>query len=486
MRGLAESRLVRRIRASAGATVLVVLGLAWVAYTRPWYFTNQTYLGGLILVELLAVAVWKYRQVFFALLIIAFLLAGSGLPSSAIWTSARWLFLAVGAVVGLLIILKDQRLRFGMFHTIAFSSVLAAAVSVFASRYSNFALLKVLSLLLLFLYAASGARLAATGREKPFFEGLLLGCEILVGSLAISHLLLGTYLMGNPNSLGAIIGVVAAPVILWGALATGNVWARRRRQVMFTLSMYLLYFSHSRASMVAAVLSCGLLCIGLRRYRALIAYLGAASILLSMGAILQPERLFDSTSSLTTELVYKGPRANGLFASRHSPWQDALDAINSHFWFGTGFGTTDKRQDAVARLGNFSSSSEVTSEFGNSYLEITSWVGVMGVLPFFLLLLILAQKILRTVSWMRGGGNPSHPAIPLAMVVFSGFLHAAFEDWMFAPGYYLCVFYWCIAFLLIDFAPHRVRVSSLRPRWVSRPAGVVAVATGRDPLTGLR
>jgi hypothetical protein len=32
-------------------------------------------------------------------------------------------------------------------------------------------------------------------------------------------------------------------------------------------------------------------------------------------------------------------------------------------------------------------------------------------------------------------------------------LHATFEDWMFAPGYYLCVFFWCMAFVLVDLAP---------------------------------
>jgi hypothetical protein len=49
-------------------------------------------------------------------------------------------------------------------------------------------------------------------------------------------------------------------------------------------------------------------------------------------------------------------------------------------------------------------------------------------------------------------------------------LHAIFEDWMFAPGYYLCVFFWCMAFVLVDLAPVRAPQPSPRDlKWYSRP-----------------
>jgi hypothetical protein len=32
-------------------------------------------------------------------------------------------------------------------------------------------------------------------------------------------------------------------------------------------------------------------------------------------------------------------------------------------------------------------------------------------------------------------------------------VHAAFEDWLFAPGYYLCVFFWALAFIMVDVLP---------------------------------
>ena len=36
------------------------------------------------------------------------------------------------------------------------------------------------------------------------------------------------------------------------------------------------------------------------------------------------------------------------------------------------------------------------------------------------------------------------------MVMVAGLLHAGFEDWLFAPGYYLCVFFWSMAFVFVD------------------------------------
>ena len=76
-----------------------------------------------------------------------------------------------------------------------------------------------------------------------------------------------------------------------------------------------------------------------------------------------------------------------------------------------------------------------------------------GVLPFFLLLCVLLGRIAKTVVWMVRTGNPLHAAVPLAMVILAGMIHASLEDWLFAPGYYLCVFFWSMAFVFVDQAP---------------------------------
>jgi O-antigen ligase len=438
------------LAAAAGVCAIAVVYMAW---SRPSYFTSQTYIGGLILLELVIGAIWKFRQVFFTVLILAFVLAGTSLPGSSVFTSARWLFLGVGAVVGFLMVLKDHQHHFGFFDAIALFAVLAAAVSASVSRYPSFALLKVLSLFLLFLYAASGATVAVKGREARFLAGMLVGCEVLVGVLAFCYVVFGTDLLGNVNSLGAIVGVVAAPLLLWATFVAQDVATHHRRLFLFGLCLYLVYHSHARASIAAGALSCGLLCVGLRRYRSLILGTTVVLMLVATAAIFQPEQVFETASAVTSEVVYKGKLENGMFASRRTPWQDAVDAIRTHFWFGTGFGTTDKGVDAGQHLGNFSSSSAVSTEYGSSYLEIVTWVGILGVLPFIFLLLTLTKRVFQTMLWIWQTGNMSHPAIPLAAVVAAGIVHAAFEDWMFAPGYYLCVFFWCVAFALVDVTP---------------------------------
>ena len=446
------------------AGVLGLLVLLFLAYSRPGYFVGDS-LRGILLVEFLAVAIWMYRRVFFALVIVAFLLAGVELPVGAIWTAGRWAILGVGALVGSIIMLRDRGHRIGWFHVLALFAVLAALVSAAVSRYSGLSFLKVLSLLSLFIYAGTGARLAAAGRESRFFAGLITGIEIFVGAVGAAYAV-GIEVMGNPNSLGAVMGVAGAPILLWGILVSEEPFARRRRTVLFAVALYLTFASHARASIAAAFIACGLLCVALRKYRMLIDGIVVIAIIVAAAAIFEPEEFAQRAEALTSSVIFKGKSSNdGLLASRESPWQDTVDSINKHFWFGAGFGTSDNGQDATENVGQFSTVVAASSEHGSSYLAIVSWVGMVGVLPFAMLLLVLLWKIVETISWMRRTGNPYHPAIPLAMVLLAGMLHASLEDWLFAPGYHLCVFYWSMAFIFVDVAPSRVSVlaSGWRP-----------------------
>ena len=437
------------------ALVLGLAVLAYFCYSAPGYFVSQTYLGGILGLECLVVAVWLYRRVFFPIVIVTFLLAGVNLPVGTVWTSARWMVLAAGALVGAVLVLKEHGFQFGLFHVIALFAVLAALGSAAVSLYTTLSLLKVLSLFLLFIYAATGARVAVRGRESRFFSGLLLGAEIFVAVIGLLYLA-GIQAMGNPNSLGAVMGVVASPILLWGLMVDESKFVHRRRLVFFALALYLTFASHARASMAAAFVSCGLLCLALRKYKLLIQGIGIIVIVVAASAIANPEAFSRMASSLTSTVVYKGKDpAHGVMSSRESPWRDAIDTIQNHFWFGTGFGTADNGQDVTDDLGKFSSTTLTSAERGSSYLSIISWVGVLGVLPFLALPLLLLKKTLDTVVWMRRTGNPTHPAIPLAMVIVAGTIHAGLEDWMFAPGYYLCVFFWSIAFVFVDYAPSR-------------------------------
>jgi hypothetical protein len=443
--------------------------LLYFAYARPGYFNNPVSLAWFLGAEVMLLVTWLYRRIFLPAVLLVFLLAGMGLPFVGFFFVGRWFFLALGAAVGAFILLKERRHHFRLFHGLAVLAAVAALVSSAVSRYPGFALLRATSLLLLFLYAGTGARLAVSGRENRFISGMVLAAEIFVGATAVCYLA-GIEVMGNPNSLGAVMAVFAAPILLWATLIDYTPAIHHRRMLLFASAMYLIWYSRSRASLLAVFVSCSLLCLCLRQYK-LFAHTMIILLILGTGtAIFHPESLHNMVSSTKASLIYKNTgAARGVFASRQSPWENAMQSIHQHFWFGSGFGTVDAEADANAHVGTFTSNPDVSSENGSSYLSILSWLGVLGALPFALLLFSLWAKIVRTCLWMLNNASPYHLAIPLAMVVLAGLTDAVFEDWLFAPGYYLCVFVWSMAFILVDYTPWAPlpSLSSGRP-WLVR------------------
>jgi len=439
-------------------TAIVIGGvlLLLIAISHPALFSSQKYLAGLLGFECLVAAVWLYKRVFFPLLLLSFLLAGVDLPLSSTWMMARWVVLGVGAAVGSVLMLRERRHHFGAFHAFALFAVLGATVSAAVSQYPVQSSMKVVSLFCLFLYAATGARVAVSGRENRFFAGLLTGCEVLVAVIAVFYLS-GIEVLGNPNSLGAIMGVVAAPMLLWGTLLKQEPFAQRRRTVFFIVAFCLTFYSQARAALLAEMVSCGLLCLVLRKYRLLAFGFGIIAIFAGSMAIIRPDAFSELISVSTSAVVYKGkdPGA-GIMASRLSTWRDTTDTIEKHVWFGTGFGTSDNGHVDTSQIGRFASTSAISTEHGSSYLALFSWVGIVGVLPFGLLLATVFSKLIRIVVSISRTCNPAHPAVPLAILVVAGLTHAFFEDWLFAPGYYLCVFFWSIAFLMVDQVPSLV------------------------------
>jgi len=274
-----------------------------------------------------------------------------------------------------------RRQRFGLLDAVAAFAVLAALMSVAVSRGPGIAMLKALSVLLLFLYASAGVRLAVEGREAHFLKGLLMGCEVFVTAIAVLYLLLRLQPMGNLNSLGAVMAMVVQ-VLLWGTLVAPGPFTRRRQTLLYAICMFLTLCSHARAGMVAAAFSCGLLYVELRKYRLMMQGLGIVLIVVATGAIVRPEASSNLISTVTSGIVYKGKeQEGGLFASRQSPWQEGFDVIRNHKWFGTGFGTADNGKDAREQLGDFSFQRGFTIGFGSSYLADTTWVGLLGSCP---------------------------------------------------------------------------------------------------------
>ena len=465
----------------AGVALGLCLALYFV-YAHLQYFGNVSFLGGILLLEVIVASLWKYHQRFFVLLMIAFLWAGMHVPLQNAWTRGRWVVLAAGAVVGYVVWTKNSARPFGSLHLIAFFCISAAFVSATVSPYIQMAFLKASSLLLLFLYCASGARLAVLGREDRFFRGLLWGSEIVVYITAICYFGLGQSIWGNPNSLGAAMSIGVFPVLLWGWLISDGPMLRFRRMAALLLCTYLVFFSMARAGMVPVMLVTLIFCFCLRQYKLLVKVVAMALFMVAVTGMVAPGALNQSAGDLKDAVFYKGHKEEGLLGSRLTPWGRSIATIKDHPLFGTGYGTSPTGEDPGLGFGRFASSAETAREHGSSYMTIAEWVGLMGVLPFVALLAVTASNVWKVCAWMKRTANPRHYSIPVAMVVLSGLVHAGFEDWLFAVGSYLCLFFWVFAFLLADLVPGAVVVPvagvvsrAFRPS----PAGFGAVVPHR-------
>ena len=367
--------------------------------------------------------------------------------------------------------------RYHPFHLAALFCVGSAMVSAMVSALPQFSLMKVASLFLLFLYGASGARLVLRDPDR-FFRGLLLACEFSVYVSAFCYLVLGLEIWGNANSLGAVEGVVGAPLLLWGALTAPTKNLQIRRAVGCLGALYLVYFTVTRAAMLAAALSMLTLLVGLRRNKLIVQALVGAGCIVAITAIAMPTHFDDMKSSFVEGVIYKGHQNEGLMGSRMKPWQVATQVIQENPFFGSGFGTSASGDKPFGEGGKYSSNSFTNREHGSSYLAITEWVGLLGILPFIALIALTMQAIARVFFFLRQSGDASHYSIPLMMVVLAGLVHAGFEDWLFAVGYYLTVLFWVFAFLLLDLVPesasyHSTSVHGMRFRYATNPAATL-------------
>ena len=434
------------------ATVVVLLSLA-----RPQFLANPQFLGAAIAGQILLVALARYRQAFFFFLMAAFLWAGVDLPISGAWLQGRWIVLAIGALAGLAIYMRDPSHHFHLIHLFALFSVLSAVVSASVSAYPQEALLKSLSLFLLFLYSATGARLAVPSIEpEKFFRKLLMVCEGITYLAAIGYFLLHWSIFGNPNSLGAVMGVLIVPVMLWGFLCAQAVVVKRRLGFSLALAIALLMSTYSRAGIAGGAVACLLISFAMRQYRLIVGGIAASVAIAALTAVLvpQPIGMIEDTHPTTIgELfLYKGKPGADLMASRRGPWDQTMAVIKQHPWFGSGFGTsvTGRNTTYFELTRTRFVDSRMIREHGNSYLAIAEWSGLLGVVPFYLLIGAVSLQAKKAIVQLRRTGNIFAPAVPAAAILIAGLIDAGFEDWLFAVGYYLAVFFWAMSFILAD------------------------------------
>ncbi|HKW16128.1 MAG TPA: O-antigen ligase family protein [Terriglobales bacterium] len=444
----------------AQSAVIIFAGfilLALVLVMRPGYLTDPEVLGALLVGQIVIASICRYRHSFFMVLMAAFFWAGMQLPLNEAWLEGRWVVLALGSLAGLAIYMKNRSHRFSTIHLFALFCVLSAVVSSSASGYPQEALLKSVSLFFLFLYGATGARLAYSANDgQSLFRRLLIAAEVAIYVSAISYFVVRFPLFGNPNSLGAVMGIIIVPVMFWGYLEAESIIRKRRLGFELCLAIALLLSSFSRAAIAAATISCFLLCLATRRYRSMIGGLAAllAISILVVTFVPPPMEDMDDTgsNSMASLFLYKGKQKEGLLGSRRGPWEATMVVIKNRPWFGSGFGTsaTDLSASYFELTRSRFVESRMGREHGNSYLAIMEWSGLLGVLPFYSLVIITAWQAKKALVQLWRSGNLHSCAVPAALIIIAGLIGAIFEDWLFAVGYYVSVFFWSMAFILAD------------------------------------
>jgi hypothetical protein len=90
-------------------------------------------------------------------------------------------------------------------------------------------------------------------------------------------------------------------------------------------------------------------------------------------------------------------------------------------------------------------------------------VGILGVCPFAALILMVIVNIGKSLRQIRKSGTTLSPLVPIVGVLIAGLVNAGFEDWLFAMGYYLCIVFWGLAFVLVDYVTLPERGRNLSP-----------------------
>jgi len=434
------------VREGSKAGLLALVALAgvgvFILLRAPGFLTGDTGFRTIMVLSLAIFSLAEYQKVMLPIVVIGFLWAGLDVPYQETAYAGRWAVLAMAALFGLVVWSRSaHKLDFGSVHLLAAFTVLSTLFSALGAMNRQLALLKCFSLFLLFLYLSIGGRVTFQGKEAATVHSVKKVCQALVIVCGFLYMV-GLPYWYNPNSLGAIMGIFAWPFVLWAYLIAPTLKQRRYAAFVVFVCAALLLLSRARAGMLAAGVSTLVLLFFLRRIRLIgLAVLGLAVFFLAF-YLTAPDDFHDYTQTV----IYKPSETNhelSLLSSRRTPWEKTIKTIEDHPWFGTGLGTPEKSVEGIFTTGGY-------REHGNSYLTVAEGLGLLGIAPFALLLVVLLHRLQVACAWMRRSSNPAHCAVPLVWVMLAGLVHAMFEDWLLSPGSYLCVCFWVITFWALD------------------------------------
>jgi len=79
--------------------------------------------------------------------------------------------------------------------------------------------------------------------------------------------------------------------------------------------------------------------------------------------------------------------------------------------------------------------------------------GITGGYSFLWNCFVLGRQDCSGSAGLTWYGDARHACLAIMAVLVADLVNAFFEVWLFAVGYYMCIFFWTLAFALIDLAP---------------------------------
>lgn len=342
---------------------------------------------------------------------------------------------------------RDQRLLFGLSGAFVAALLLATVasdvrfMSVFGVHGRNTGLLSYLALVSIFLFIATSQSQTYL-KIFPFLFAIALGLNLLYSLLQhFNHdpipwknpfnPIVG--FLGNPNFAASFLGI-GAGLAIWLVLSTEfKIYVRAIGFLLTPLLFIVIWWSQSRQGLITYFVSAGVvLSVYLLRFSKSLASLSVAGIF----AVLVGIGLGIFNAGPLARFVYEGS-----LQARQSYWKQAIDMFRDHPWTGVGldrfgayFYQYRTNEDATNVLFNTS-----TDNAHNVPLHLLGTGGVFVFLTYVGLMMLIAVYGLKTLKFTTGN---EQMRVGLALALWSAYqvqslisidqLGIAIWNWVFA------------------------------------------------------
>jgi hypothetical protein len=253
----------------------------------------------------------------------------------------------------------------------------------------------------------------------------------------------GTTVLGNPNSLGAFV-TLTLPYVVYQHYNSKKRLVKILWLVLLGLNFFFLLRTHSRASLLAVLVSVSLY--WFIRNRAGFAYFMS---ILFLAFMMQITVSPTARRNFLETYIYKGPASGDVLRSRRTNWERQVDVFKRRPLTGVGFGLSEGR--GAGWTFSFRTGGAM-KEPGSSLTMLMEGGGLPAVVLGFLVPLMLifhgGQRYRRILARSDLSKEEDIMCVLLAGCV-GGLVNCLFEGWLYAAGSMWSILFWYQAALLL-------------------------------------